>query len=112
RIVSGEATPAVTARKPKPKKKLIAGPMLAMVAAAMSTMPSVPPRRRCSLAERSVVMVSDTAGSSEAEGSEFVPGKIVQGDQIYKGVPAAGLLPGCRPTAAGLRTAGRAHRGE
>ena len=46
-MVSGEATPAVMARKPNPKKKLIAGPMLAMVAAEMSRMPSAPRRSRC-----------------------------------------------------------------
>ena len=43
-IVRGEATPAVSARNANPKKKLIAGPMLAIVAAAMSTMPSEPDR--------------------------------------------------------------------
>ena len=43
-MVSGEATPAVSARNANPKKKLIAGPMFAIVAAAMSTMPRAPER--------------------------------------------------------------------
>jgi hypothetical protein len=35
-MVSGEAIPAVVASRAKPKKKLMAGPMLAMVEAVMS----------------------------------------------------------------------------
>lgn len=45
-MVSGDATPAVVARKANPKKKLMAGPTLAIVAAAMSAMPRTPPRSR------------------------------------------------------------------
>src|SRR5690242_2956302 len=41
-IVSGAATPAVNTRNPNPKKKLYAGPMLAIVEAEMSTRPSAP----------------------------------------------------------------------
>ena len=47
-MVSGAATPAVMASSPKPKKKLIAGPMLAIVAAEMSMIPSTPRCSRCS----------------------------------------------------------------
>jgi len=47
-MVSGDARPAVAAISPKPKKKLMAGPMLAIVAAEMSRMPRAPRRRRCS----------------------------------------------------------------
>src|SRR5664279_3955767 len=43
-MVSGEATPAVSARNANPKKKLIAGPIFAIVAAAISTMPKAPDR--------------------------------------------------------------------
>ena len=45
-MVSGEAMPDVAARKPKPKKKLIAGAMSAMVEAATSNGPSTPRLRR------------------------------------------------------------------
>src|SRR5450755_2188247 len=47
-IVNGAATPAVVAINPNPKKKLIAGPIFAIVAAEISTIPNAPRCNRCS----------------------------------------------------------------
>src|SRR5581483_8137703 len=89
-MVSGEATPAVVARKPKPKKKLIAGPMLAMVALAMSTIPSVPPRsRRGSWA-------SVGAGAGREPRSDMGDLLLRPGEHA----DAGGGFPGCLPEGA------------
>src|ERR1022692_3364544 len=62
-IVSGAATPAVTTRKPNPKKKLSAGPIFAIVDAEISISPSAP---RCSRSGDCGALVSEngTAAAS------------------------------------------------
>ena len=55
-IVSGAPIPAVITISPKPKKKLYAGPMFAIVDAEMSTRLSAP---RCSRSADSGALVSE-----------------------------------------------------
>src|SRR5437763_7446375 len=73
-IVSGDATPAVAASSAKPKKKLIAGPMFAIVDAVMSARPRIPRlRRSCPATLGRSALGSDLIGGASLRSAQGAP---------------------------------------